>query len=106
MSATLRHIDKARVLAAQAAGRTQSIGRTVATLSALLAELDLAVFQAQADAIDLAELEAYRAVNPSPPPSVGSDVARKTASNTERAAVAASAMVPARSLQTEGVGHG
>jgi len=79
MSATLRHIDKARVLAAQAkdaAGRTQSIGRTVATLSALLAELDLAVFQAQADAIDLAELEAYCAANHSQPPSVGSGAAQ------------------------------
>ena len=103
---TLRHIDKARVLAAQAAGRTQSIGRTVATLSALLAELDLAVFCAQADAIDLAELQAYRVGNQSPPPSVGSDVARKTASNTERAAVAASAMVPARSLHSEEADHG
>lgn len=98
MSATLRHIDKARVLAAQAAGRTQSIGRTVATLSALLAELDLAVYQAQADAIDLAELEAYRAVNTSPPPSVGSDTAsavRGCAGN-----------VPARSLHSEEVGRG
>lgn len=101
MSATLRHIDKARVLAAQAkdaAGRTQSIGRTVATLSALMAELDLAVFQAQADAIDLAELESYRVGNQSPPPSVGSDTAQ--------AVRGCAGKVPARSLHGEEVDHG
>ena len=61
---------------------------------------------AEADRLWEAAHEAEQRLTQSPSPSVGSDVARQTASNTERAAVAAPAMVPARSLQMEGVGHG
>lgn len=68
MSATIRHIDQAITLVSSAKSlleRPQFTTSALASLSDALLELRLALAAAQADATDLGELTAYRAVSPS-----------------------------------------
>lgn len=69
MSATIRHIDQAITLVAAAKTllltRPMTAASATASLSDAMLELRLALAAAQADATDLGELAAYRAVSPS-----------------------------------------
>lgn len=67
MSATIRHIDQAITLVSSAESllERQFTASALASLSDALLELRLALAAAQADATDLGELTAYRAVSPS-----------------------------------------